>query len=105
MADSPSPLALAREAEEKALGLLTLAHFEYGAGTRTDNGIEQAREYLAAQRTHREALVEATLRWQARCGARINWDGWVLVDGDNSDDDYQTTISEVLKEIEEANRV
>lgn len=49
--------AEARRAEEAAFGLLTLAHYNFARELSADNGIDEAKAYLAARRASDEALV------------------------------------------------
>lgn len=107
MSDSPSPLALAREAEKKAFNSYLVVRsqewLKWNAGPSDTVGsqcIDEALEALhAAQRAHREALVEATLRWAAKPK------GWHYMAGKVYDEQGEPrTFADVLTAIEKEGR-
>lgn len=103
---SPIPLALAREAEEEALKALCQAEYDLGMWRAGDghpmpDTCDAERRFRAAQRAHREALVEATLRWATTMDAYIEQEGSAVVALGLDCEEF--TVAEVLKTIEEAN--
>lgn len=100
--DSPSPLALAREAAETAreeFWATRLRQAQVGSAVYppAHNRLQQAREKMdRAIRAEREALVEATLRWQKRNPGYHHVGRCIY--NDSAD---VLTMADVLKQIEE----